>query len=183
MRFEDDTVKNTTVQDIAAPPKNSLVFGRVCFAVIPLSPPNTTSHEQHSLHPQSSLSSSSPSQLPTPMDTSPETAGIEPLNCLPAAALQQPAAACLAPERATPPPAAQIATHKPERQACYLCMDRRADTVLVECGHGGLCGVCAAALWRSAAAAPGAERRCPLCRLPFVGVMLIVGEAAGTVRA
>ncbi len=67
------------------------------------------------------------------------------------------------------------------QQPCYLCMDRRPDTVLVECGHGGLCAACAMALWHRSAAAPRA-RLCPLCRLPFVGVMLIVGEAAGTVR-
>jgi hypothetical protein len=55
-------------------------------------------------------------------------------------------------------------------------MDRRADEVLIECGHGGMCAASTIALWRRAAAAP-------LCRVPFVGVMLIVGEAAGTVRA
>ncbi len=76
-----------------------------------------------------------------------------------------------------------IADPKPAapQQPCYLCMDRRPGAVLVECGHGGLCAACAMALWRRSAAAPG-ERRCPLCRAPFVGVMLIVGEAAGTVR-
>jgi hypothetical protein len=71
------------------------------------------------------------------------------------------------------PPAAQ--------QPCYLCMDRRPVAVLVECGHGGLCAACAMALWCRSAAAPK-ERRCPLCRQPFVGVMIIVSEAHGKVR-
>jgi hypothetical protein len=123
-------------------------------------------------------------QKPTPQEAQPYPA---------AAALQQPVAAYPAetgapvePERvAIALPDAKIAEGKDgqERQPCYLCMDRQADAVLIECGHGGMCAVCATALWRRAAAAPAAERRCPLCRVPFVGVMLIVGEAAGTVRA
>ncbi len=170
-------------------------------AAVPHSPNRSHSQDLHSLYTQSSQSSSAPSHhdaeqlpfiatdaspcphpsspLPAPTATFSDTAGLEPL--------QQPAAACLAPERAeSSSPDAHITARKDgpqEQQACYLCMDRRADAILVECCHGGLCGVCAAALWRSAATAPGAERRCPLCRLPFVGVMLIVGEAAGTVRA
>ncbi len=27
-----------------------------------------------------------------------------------------------------------------EPQACFVCMDAAADAVLIECGHGGLCG-------------------------------------------
>ena len=127
--------------------------------------------------------------LPAPLATSPDTTGLEAQPFPADASLQQPAASCpllIQPERAAaPPPDAQIAagSNGPERQPCYLCMDRRADAVLLECGHGGICAACAAALWRRAAAAPAVERRCPLCRLPFVGVMLIVSEAAGTVRA
>jgi hypothetical protein len=69
--------------------------------------------------------------------------------------------------------------------ACYMCMDNPADTVLIECGHGGLCIACAGALWQrdsgtAAAAAPPA-RRCPLCRRPFVGVMRIVSQSDGKV--
>lgn len=66
-------------------------------------------------------------------------------------------------------------------ETCYLCMDRAADAVLVECGHGGLCVVCADALWRRGTRAPGG-RSCPLCRRPFIGVMHILSETNNTVR-
>jgi hypothetical protein len=137
--------------------------------------------------------SHSPRHLLDPTATSQETTFLEAQPYPAAAALQQPVAAYPAEtgapverERAAIALSdAQIAEGKDglERQPCYLCMDRRADAVLIECGHGGMCAVCATVLWRRAAAAPAAERRCPLCRVPFVGVMLIVGEAAGTVRA
>jgi hypothetical protein len=45
----------------------------------------------------------------------------------------------------------------PQPPSCYVCYDTDADTVLLSCGHGGLCVECAARLWRS-------DRRCPLCR-------------------
>ena len=60
-------------------------------------------------------------------------------------------------------------------------MDRAADAVLVECGHGGLCTACADSLWRHGAHAPGG-RCCPLCRRPFIGVMHILSETECTVR-
>jgi hypothetical protein len=60
---------------------------------------------------------------------------------------------------------------------CMVCMARRADAALVECGHAGLCGACAGALWRRG------ERRCPLCRRGFAGVVRILSESGdGVVR-
>jgi hypothetical protein len=46
-----------------------------------------------------------------------------------------------------------------------VCYDTDADTVLLSCGHGGLCVECAARLWRS-------DRRCPLCRRDVHGVLV-----------
>ena len=64
------------------------------------------------------------------------------------------------------------------QDTCYLCMDRAADAVLVECGHGGLCVKCADTLWRQ-----GEDGRCcPLCRHRFIGVMRIVSETEAAVR-
>jgi hypothetical protein len=69
--------------------------------------------------------------------------------------------------------------------ACYMCMDNPAGTVLIECGHGGLCVPCASALWRHGAgtAAAPPSRRCPLCRRPFVGVMRIVSQTGEKVAS
>jgi hypothetical protein len=58
---------------------------------------------------------------------------------------------------------------------CFVCLDAAPEAVLLECGHGGLCVACAERLWQR-------ERRCPLCRAGFAGVMRIVGAEAGVVR-
>ena len=60
-----------------------------------------------------------------------------------------------------------------------ICMDREADAVLVECGHGGLCAACAVACWDGLASG---RRACPLCRRGFAGVMRIRGHDGDLVR-
>jgi hypothetical protein len=37
--------------------------------------------------------------------------------------------------------------HEP-RPPCYICMETAADSVFLECGHGGVCGVCAGIIMR-----------------------------------
>ena len=66
-----------------------------------------------------------------------------------------------------------------EGEACMICMDREADAVLVECGHGGLCAACAVACWDGLASG---RRACPLCRRGFAGVMRIRGHDGDLVR-
>ena len=59
---------------------------------------------------------------------------------------------------------------------CFVCMERCADAILLECGHGGLCVECANALWGQPA------RQCPLCRGGFAAIMRIVAREARTAR-
>jgi hypothetical protein len=60
---------------------------------------------------------------------------------------------------------------------CIVCMERPADAILLECGHGGLCVTCSTVLWDHA-------RHCPLCRQEFAAIMRIVArETRRTVRA
>ena len=49
-------------------------------------------------------------------------------------------------------------------EPCCVCLEHRRVVVLVPCGHLCLCGGCATALRRRAAAAPSAPSRCPQCR-------------------
>ena len=53
-----------------------------------------------------------------------------------------------------------------EEPLCYACLDSRPNTMLVACGHQGLCSVCATRLWHI-------DRRCPLCRRGVNGVVLL----------
>ncbi len=57
---------------------------------------------------------------------------------------------------------------------CFVCVERPADAVLLECGHSGLCVECANVLWDQG-------RRCPLCRRGFAAIMRIVVCATETV--
>jgi hypothetical protein len=59
---------------------------------------------------------------------------------------------------------------------CFVCMERPADAVLLECGHSELCVECATVLWNQG-------RRCPLCRQGFAAVMRIVERDSRMVRA
>ena len=51
-------------------------------------------------------------------------------------------------------------------ELCYACFDTLPDTVLIACGHRGLCSACAARLW-------AVDRRCPLCRRAVNGVVFL----------
>jgi hypothetical protein len=53
-----------------------------------------------------------------------------------------------------------------DENLCYTCFDSKPNTMLVTCGHQGLCSVCAARLWRI-------DKRCPLCRRGVNGVVLL----------
>ncbi len=75
--------------------------------------------------------------------------------------------------RAKPPAAPQPAPTEPvDRDCggadglCFTCVDVAPNTVLLACGHRGLCSACAARLWHI-------DRRCPLCRAGLSGVVLI----------
>lgn len=65
-----------------------------------------------------------------------------------------------------------------KRTMCYICCERRADAVLMECGHGGMCFTCAQHL----ADTPPAQ--CPVCRhsiqevLMFGGVVTLPGAGS-----
>jgi hypothetical protein len=49
---------------------------------------------------------------------------------------------------------------------CYTCCTAHPNTMLIACGHQGLCAACAARLWRI-------DRRCPLCRRGLNGIVLM----------
>ncbi len=73
-----------------------------------------------------------------------------------------------APPRGTPakppPPGADAAD---EDALCFICCDRPHGAVLLDCGHGGLCGVCAQRVWLR----PPSE--CPCCRCRVDQVVII----------
>ena len=55
---------------------------------------------------------------------------------------------------------------------CYICVETCADTVLLACGHRGLCAACAIRLWRT-------DRRCPLCRGGLSGLVFLPRNQGG----
>lgn len=55
------------------------------------------------------------------------------------------------------------------QSTCYICCERRADAVLMECGHGGTCFECAQQL----ASIPPAQ--CPVCRKTIQEVLMFGG--------
>lgn len=59
------------------------------------------------------------------------------------------------------PSAASSAAPSP----CYICCERRADAVVMECGHGGMCFKCAQQL----VVTPPSQ--CPVCRKPIQQVL------------
>jgi len=65
-----------------------------------------------------------------------------------------------------------------EDTSCIVCLDRGREAILLECGHGGLCLLCATSLWNQGPAG----RHCPMCRKVFSGVMKIVEEQEDTVK-
>jgi hypothetical protein len=56
---------------------------------------------------------------------------------------------------------------------CFICCDRPHGAVLLGCGHGGLCGVCAARVWLR----PPSE--CPACRADVDQVVLLTDAGHG----
>jgi hypothetical protein len=58
---------------------------------------------------------------------------------------------------------------------CLVCWERASDAILLECGHSGICIVCAQKLWHEG-------RRCLLCREGFAAIMHIVDGHTATVR-
>ena len=58
---------------------------------------------------------------------------------------------------------------------CLVCWENESDAVLLECGHSGICIVCAQKLWREG-------RSCLLCREGFAAIMRIVDGHSATVR-
>jgi hypothetical protein len=53
-----------------------------------------------------------------------------------------------------------------DEELCYACVDSKPDTMLLACGHQGLCTSCARQLWRI-------DRRCPLCRAALKGMVFL----------
>lgn len=51
---------------------------------------------------------------------------------------------------------------------CVVCIERKVQTVLLECGHSCLCTACSSTLWVRG-------RRCPICREYFCGIMELMG--------
>ena len=56
----------------------------------------------------------------------------------------------------------KLRTPIPATELCYTCLDNAADAMLLDCGHKGICLICAMRI----------ERRCPLCRGIVRGVVL-----------
>jgi hypothetical protein len=59
-------------------------------------------------------------------------------------------------QRPTPPPAAKTA--KDSEDACFVCFTNVPDAMFPQCGHSGLCCVCADKIVKST------QKKCPLCR-------------------
>ncbi len=79
--------------------------------------------------------------------------------------------------KAEDPPDSTTTSADDEDDPCIVCMERPADAILLECGHGGLCVTCSTVLWSH-------SRHCPLCRQEFAAIMRIVArETRRTVRA
>ena len=59
-------------------------------------------------------------------------------------------------------------THN-DGEHCYTCMDKRANTILLNCGHTGLCVGCARTIMQ-------ANQNCPLCRQGLSGMIHMILE-------
>jgi hypothetical protein len=53
-----------------------------------------------------------------------------------------------------------------ERLNCSVCIDKAADSVMMPCGHGGLCNECAIMMWQR-------TESCYLCRSSIEKVVQI----------
>lgn len=63
----------------------------------------------------------------------------------------------------------EVGPDKGRRSTCFICCERVADAVVMECGHGGMCSICAEHL----AVTPPSQ--CPVCRKPIREVLTIGG--------
>jgi len=52
-------------------------------------------------------------------------------------------------------------------QLCFVCYDRSPEAVLLECGHAGLCEICALQVM---------DRQCPICRAAISRVMRLCAD-------
>ena len=52
---------------------------------------------------------------------------------------------------------------------CTVCCDRQADTIFMNCGHGGFCHVCATFVFRRTG-------DCCICRTPAAGVVFFTSQ-------
>ena len=59
-----------------------------------------------------------------------------------------------------------VSSPSDDEELCYACVDSKPDTMLLACGHQGLCTSCARQLWRI-------DRRCPLCRAALKGMVFL----------
>jgi hypothetical protein len=49
---------------------------------------------------------------------------------------------------------------------CFMCCERKANIILLACGHRGQCHLCTRRLL-------GTDRRCPMCRATVIGVIFL----------
>jgi hypothetical protein len=54
-----------------------------------------------------------------------------------------------------------VQTTEPARAECVICFEREADSVFMECGHGGMCYDCGVDIWTK-------SNECFLCRKPIM---------------
>ncbi|CAB1114266.1 unnamed protein product [Ectocarpus sp. CCAP 1310/34] len=85
--------------------------------------------------------------------------------------------------------AAAAPSSRRKHSTCYICCERRADAVVMECGHGGVCFTCATTL------ADSPPHLCPVCRKviqevfklhdirEFGGVVVVPPASGGEVAA
>ena len=60
-------------------------------------------------------------------------------------------------------------TPNTEMDMCYICTERRASTILLNCRHQGVCLDCTKTLLRS-------KQSCPLCRGDLVGMIHLMSS-------
>ena len=53
-----------------------------------------------------------------------------------------------------------------DNKECYVCCDKTADAVIMECGHGGICYECSLEMWK-------VTGQCHMCRMDISQVLQI----------
>lgn len=64
----------------------------------------------------------------------------------------------------------------PDVKPCVICCDKSSNSVILPCGHAGLCYTCAMEVWKT-------SEHCHFCRSKIVQILLIPDEPANVVRA